>query len=295
MERSGKDARVMEIRIKRWQQLGLGAALASGTLAACSGQPAEDTPAAGPEAVAETPIAPATALGEGEGGGVGEGEGGEGEGGVSIAAAATDPVVFNAALAIVEAHIIAARDAFAGAETDAAAEMFAHPVSEVLANMAPVFEARGVESFDQLLVDASAAVFDGETETQINARAEGILAALASAAEKAPDDGSSAAAIAAGVASDQIERATDMYRAAAESNRYEPYLDGYGFYKAGEGAFLAAEGEIEADDPETAARLREALAALAEAYPGALRPDTLDADQSTLTVAASRVVLAVGH
>jgi len=267
----------MQIRIKRWSRLGLGAALAGGTLAACGGDPG-DAPAPEAETVAEAPVAPAATLGEGEAGGEGEGEGGEGEGGVAISAAFTDPVVFNAALAITEAHIIAARDAFAAGETGAAAEMFAHPVSEVLANMAPVFEARGVNDFNQLLVDASAAVFEGETEAQIN-----------------PEDGSSEAAIAAGVAADQIERATDMYRAAAESGRYEPYLDGYGFYKAGEAAFAAAESKIEGEDSEAAARIREALALLADAYPTAQRPDALDADQSALTVAASQVTLAVGN
>lgn len=282
----------MEIKIKRWSQLGLGAALAGGTLAACGGEPAE-APAQEPETVAEAPIAPASTVGEGEAGGEGEGEGGEGEGGVAISAAAADPVVFRSALAIAEAHVIAARDAFALGETEAAAEMFGHPVGEVLFDMQPVLEARGVEDFSQLFIDASSAIFDGESEDQINARADEIIAALRAAEAKAPDDGSSEAAIAAGVAADQIERASDMYRAAAESDRYEPYLDGYGFYKAGDAAFRAAEADIETEDAEAAARIREALALLADAYPTAVRPETIDADPSALTAAASRVILAV--
>ena len=286
----------MDVKLKRWSQLGLGAALATGTLAACGGDATD--PAADAEIVAEAPTLTTdldTHVGEGESGLGGEGEGGEGEGGVSISAAATDPVVFNAVLAITEAHMIAARDAFSAGEPNAAAEMFAHPVSEVLADMAPVLEARGVEDFNQQLIDASAAVIDGEREDQINARVDAIIVALRTAAEKAPDDGSSAATIAAGVAADQIERATDMYRAAAESEHYEPYLDGYGFYKAGEAAFLASEANIEAENAEAASTIRAALALLSEAYPTALRPDTLDADQSALTVAASQVVLAVGN
>ncbi|MEM6665932.1 MAG: hypothetical protein AAF638_05965, partial [Pseudomonadota bacterium] len=242
-------------RLKRWTQLGLGTALATGTLAACGGEPAQ--PAAEPEVIAETPVtAPEAETSVGEG----EGEGGEGEGGVSISAAATDPVVFNAALAIAEAHVIAARDAFAEGETTAAAEMFGHPVGEVLFNLQPVFEQRGVEDFSSLFTEASVAIFEGEDEAQINARADEIMSALSAAAEKAPDDGSSPAAIAAGVSADQIERATDMYRAAAESDRYEPYLDGYGFYKAGEAAFVASETEIEAEDAEAASAIRDALA-----------------------------------
>jgi len=283
-------------KLKRWSRLGLGTALATGTLAACGGEPAD--PVTEPEIVAEAPVTPpddAAQIGEGEAGGEGEGEGGEGEGGVSISAAATDPVVFNSALAIAEAHVIAARDAFAEGETTAASEMFGHPVSEVLFNLQPVFEQRGVEDFSDLFTGAAVAIFDGEDAAQINARAEEIFAALDAAAEKAPDDGSSAGAIAAGVAADQIERATDMYRAAAESDRYEPYLDGYGFYKAGEAAFLGSKAEIEAEDAEAADAIRASLALLNEAYPTALRPDALDADQSALTVAASQVVLAVGN
>jgi len=285
----------MDMKIKRWTKLGLSAVFVAGTLTACGAEPdltaTPETDMADPSLAA---VAPDTGVqGEGESGLGGEGEGGEGEGGVSISAAANDPIVFNAALAITEAHIIAARDAFAEGETQAAAEMFAHPVSEVLADMTPVFEARGVEDFSDLLIDASAAVFAGETEAQINARTDEIITALRRAAAKAPNNGTSRAAIAAGVAADQIERATDMYRAAAESDRYEPYLDGYGFYKAGETAFLEAEAAIAADDPEAAARIREALALLSAAYPAATRPEALNADQSVLTVASSKVILAV--
>ena len=133
----------MEIKYKRWTGLGLGVALTAGGLAACGGTETVDPPAAeeASDAPAETSSPAAGVAGHG-----GEGEGGEGEGGVSIAAAAQDPVVYNAALAITEAHVIAARDAYAEGETAAAGEMFAHPVSEVLFDMQAVFEARGVEA-----------------------------------------------------------------------------------------------------------------------------------------------------
>ncbi|MEL6687015.1 MAG: hypothetical protein AAFP97_05285 [Pseudomonadota bacterium] len=90
-------------------------------------------------------------------------EGGEGEGGVSIDQAVTDPIVFLSALAITEAHIIAARDAHAAGKKNAAAEMFAHRVSEVLADIEPIFQARGVDEFNDLLLNASSAIFEGET------------------------------------------------------------------------------------------------------------------------------------
>ena len=69
------------------------------------------------------------------------GAGGEGEGGVAVADAFTSPVIYNSALAIAAAHVYAARDAHAAGQHEAAAEMFAHPVSEVLLDMEPVFEA----------------------------------------------------------------------------------------------------------------------------------------------------------
>ncbi|MCI4644714.1 MAG: hypothetical protein MRY64_08030 [Hyphomonadaceae bacterium] len=281
----------MDVTYKRWVGLGLGAALATSTvLTACSPTESADTPEPSAEAPQAVP-APAAVAGEGEGGGPGEGEGGEGEGGVSIAAAAYDPIVYGSAIAITKAHVYAARDAFIEGESEAAAEMYAHPVSEVLADMAPIFEAQGVEDFNHLLIDTSGAIFEGENVQQISARTDDILTALDAAAAKAPDNGSTPAEIAAGVTADQIERATDMYRAAAETDRYEPYLDGYGFYQAAAAAFAAEETGIEASNPDAAMAIRAALDLLAAAYPSALRPETLDADQSALTVASSTVVL----
>ena len=164
----------MTLKLKTWATLGLGAMLGASTLSACG-----DT-AADPATDGETSEVIETAqnyAGEGEGEGEGEqgagesgergeGEGGEGEsgegegeGGVSISAAATDPIVYNSALAITEAHILAARDAYAEGRTKEAAEMFAHPVSEVLVDMEPVFAQQGVEIFSGLLTEASAAAF----------------------------------------------------------------------------------------------------------------------------------------
>lgn len=280
----------MSTRVKRLSGLGLGAVLTAGILSACG---APDTPESEPapaseeqeapaatEAPADTETpAPASAAGEGEGG-------------VTIELAATDPVVYKSGLAIAEAHVLAARDAFKAGETEAAAEMFAHPVSEVLFDMEEILQAQGVEDFTDLLTDASAAVFAGENEEQISKRTDEIIGALRAAAEKAPDDGSSAAYVAGGVVSDQIERASDMYRLASESEFYEPYLDGYGFYKAAAAIFAENEAVIEAENPEEAAAIRNALEVFETAYPTAVRPDELDASQSALAVASSNIILA---
>lgn len=275
----------MQIRIKPWAHLGLGAVLATGLVAGCSAPQPDVAPEVSGEAPAPS-AEPATSA---------PAQGGEGEGGVSIEAAATDAVVYGTALGIVEAHVLAARDAYASGQTNPAAEMFAHPVSEILYDFQPTLEARGVADFSGLLSDASAAVFAGETVDQINKRTDDIVAAIRAAAAKAPPSEKSAAAIAAGVAADQIERSVRMYRAAAEANRYEPYLDGYGFYKAGEANFLPAEAAITAENPELAKDIRDALDLLAKAYPSAAPQEALSADQSALTVASSKALLALGN
>jgi hypothetical protein len=271
-----------------WTRLGLGALMGTTALAGC-GQPAP-APAAEPAAV-EAPAVAAETLAA-EAGSVGS-VGGEGEGGVAIEQAATDPVVFNIALAVTEAHILAARDAYADGETEAAAEMLAHPVSEVLFDMEPILEARGVMLFDGLLTDASMAASAGETPEQISVRTDAIIAALRGAALKAPDNGTAPAEVKAHVIDDMIARAVAMYRSAAASGVYEPYLDGYGFHKVAETQFAAAKDEIAANNPEAAAAMSNAIAALAEAYPGAVPPDALMADISQLTVLASDVTLSV--
>ena len=75
----------MTTTLKRWSQLGLGVALAGGTLAACgSPEPAAEAPET--EIAAETPPVEATEPAATETG--------EGEGGVVITEALTDPVFF---------------------------------------------------------------------------------------------------------------------------------------------------------------------------------------------------------
>ena len=286
----------MEFRIRHWTRLGLGAALAAGSLSACS-KPAPQETATPSEVSAPadaTPAADTASETQDFAAGLAS-SGGEGEGGVAVDAALTDPVVYNIALAVAEAHVRAARDAFEAGETKAAGEMFAHPVSEVLLDMEPVFEARDVDDFTGLLTDASAAVFGGESIDQIDARTETILAALQAAALKAPDNGSGSAAVAMGVVADMIDRSVKMYRAASGSDLYEPYLDGYGFFRTAEATFAKSEDAIGATHPEAAAAMRDALAELAVAYPTATRPDPLDASQSALTVAASNVMLAMNE
>lgn len=273
----------MKVEMKTWAGLGLATALSGVGLTSC----AENTSTADEEA------ALSSQTGErGEGGENGEG-GESGEGGVTIAEAGSDPVIYGSALAIAEAHAIAAHDAFKAGKTDPAAEMFGHPVSEVLADLDAVFAQQGVDDLKPLFNQASAAVLDGENAEQIEARYEAIIAALRGAADKAPDNGMSESSIAAGVTADMIERATAMYREASGTDRYEPYLDGYGFYRAGQTTFDGSKEAIKAENPDLHDKISEALSLLKAAYPSAERPETLNADQSALTAAGSKVLLAL--
>jgi len=226
----------------------------------------------------------------GDAGEAGEGgEGGEGEGGVSISDAGTDPVVYGSALAIVEAHAIAARDAYAAGKTDAAAEMFGHPVSEVLADMAPVFEKLGVADFTSTMNDASAAALKADNADAVNAAYQSIVTALEGAAAKAPSGDLSKGAVAAGVVADQIGRAATMYGKAASGDLYEPYLDGYGFYKAAFASFERNGAAIETYNSGLHSDVKAALDLLGTAYPSADRPAALDIAPGKLLGASSKV------
>jgi len=285
----------MDIKIKRWTHLGLGAALMTTTaMTSCGAPAAKEEPAATEQPAADAPSAADVEAKLEEVNGAAASSG-EGEGGVAIEAALTDPVVYNIALTVAEAHVLAARDAYRDGKAEAAGEMFAHPVSEVLFDMEPVFEARGVSDFTDQFLEASQAVFAGASVEDIDARTATIVATLRTVAGNAPDDGSSPATVTTGVVADMIDRATKMYRLAGESDYYEPYLDGYGFYSAAKDQFEASEESITAENADAAEAIRGALTLLGEAYPSAARPDTLDADVSALTVAASEVFLAVGQ
>jgi hypothetical protein len=287
----------MNSALKLWTQLGLGTALAGGLLAACGGE-AGGEGAAGAEA-GEAATATAAA-GEGEGGsGPGEGataaaSGGEGEGGVAVADAARDPVAYGIALAVAEAHVVAARDAYGAGQKQAAGEMFAHPVSEVLLDMDPAFTALGVKDIKPLFTAASDAALAGKPVAEVGKAYDAIIAALRAAAAKAPKGDASAATVQAGVVADMIERASAMYRQLPKNAAYEPYLDGYGFSRVAASAFAASGAGIKAENPALHASIAEALALLGKAYPGAARPAKLPAEPGALSGASAKVMLAAG-
>lgn len=283
----------MNSTLKLWTTLGLGTALAGGMLTACGGEAGGE----GAKTQTAAPDASGAAAGEGEGGAGGEGAGGEaaggeGEGGVAVGDAGTDPIAYGIALAVTEAHVVAARDAYAAGQKGAAAEMFAHPAAEVLVEMDPVFAKLGVKDFKPLLTDAATAAADGKSVAEVGKRYDAIIAALRGAAAKAPGAGASDAKVAAGVIADQIERASAMYRTIAKDDRYEPYLDGYGFAMVAQTQFAASGAAIKAENPAVHARIIEALGVLKQAYPAATRPARLTVEQGALSAASSKVMLA---
>lgn len=284
----------MNTTLKLWTQLGLGTALAGGLLAACGGEAGGEAGANGAPAGGES----AAVAGEGEGGaGEGEGEGalgagGEGEGGVATADAARDPIAYGIALAVAEAHVVAARDAYAAGKKEAAGEMFAHPVSEVLLDMDPAFAALGVADMKPLFTAASDAALAGKPVAEVNKAHDAIIAALRAAAAKAPKSEAAPAKVATGVVADMIERASAMYRQLPGNDAYEPYLDGYGFAAVAARAFAADGAAIKAANPAAHARIAEALALLKQAYPGAARPAKLPAEPGALSGASAKVMLA---
>ena len=269
----------MKVELKTWGQLSVATALAGFALTGCADESGE-----GGEGAAMQQVG-----GEGEGG---EGEGGEGEGGVDTSAASTDPVVFGSALAIAEAHVIAARDAYAAGEIEAGAEMFAHPVSEVLLELQPTFTELGVDDLSPLFLAASDAALIGASSKDIALKADDIVTALRAAEEKAPTGDTSAGKIAAGVVADQIERAVEMYGQAAETTIYGPYLDGYGFHRAATTIYERSAEAIKGEDPKLAATIERALSVLGTAYPTVARPENLDANQGELSGVSSAVLLA---
>lgn len=287
---------------KSWAALGLSTTmLGSLGLAACGNEaaaPASETAAPAPaETEAESQTAeqaspaPSNVISsDGESGGEG-GEGEGGEGGVNIAAAAEDPAVYLSALALVEAHIRAGIDALDAGEREAAGEMFAHPVSEILFDLQPVLEQQGVEPFEQKLIEASHAAFGDETSEELRARADDIIATIRAAGEAAPDSEESMTIVKVRVVADEIDRAISQYSSAHGNDAYEPYLDGYGFYKTAEAMLNDNADAIETEAPALAAQMGSIIEALGEAYPTATRPETLDADASALAIMNSGLQL----
>jgi hypothetical protein len=274
----------MKSTLKVWTGLGVATALVGAGLAGCAGESGEGEGGEGAE------VSQSGEAGEGESG-EGESGSGDGEGGIDVSEAASDPVVYGSALAIVNAHAIAARDAYDAGKTDAAAEMFGHPVTEVLAEMEATFETLGVADFKDTMNAASAEALKPDNKDGVEKAFNAVQSALKNAAGKTPESGLSRGAIAAGIVADQIERATSMYGYAVKNDIYSPYLDGYGFYQSASNLFARDAGLIKTYNSGLHSDIEAALELLGTAYPGVERPATLDVAQGQLAGASSKIKL----
>lgn len=268
----------MTTHFKRWTALGLGLTL--GGLVACD-QQEPSQPALDQTTAEMAKTVPAM-------------QGGEGEGGVAFDRAATDRVEFLSALAITDAHIYAGRDAYLAGNREAAGEMLAHPVSEVLADMEPAFEARGVTPFYDVMIAASEAILNDAPRENVLVAINAALRATQAARAKAPEADFGDVRVEALVIADQLDRAADMYPIAVESGRFEPYLDGYGFLVSAEMLYKRVHPALAEDAPRVDDAIAEAIAMLGEAYPSADMPAVLSSDPAELLSMASKVRLALG-
>ena len=277
-------------RTRIWTTVGTVALL--GGLAAC-GDPAGEAGESGEHGQAATSShqAPSTpAFSEGEGEGEGEGGGGGGEFGIDPVAAENDPVVYGIALEVMRAHYLAGIDAFQAGDRTAGAEMFAHPISEIYIDFEPVLAALGAPMFGDTMNAAAVAPFSGDSDDEIQAKVEAVIAALDLAEAHAPQGEASAGAVYARVLSDLVERGALQYRLVTTSpDAGEAYLDGYGFAKAAERYAARHRDEIASADADLATRFDAVIADLLVAFPTALPPETLTVDADTMLAASDAV------
>ncbi len=221
------------------------------------------------------------------------GEGGEGgEGGVSAERAATDPVAFLLALDVVAAHYLAGRRAYEAGRTTAAAELFAHPISEIYVELEPVFDTLGVPPFREAMERASALALDRAPQPRVAAAVDRVLTALRAAEARAPAGGPTLP-VRARVVGEMVDRAALQHATALQSRELEPYLDGLGLYLAAQARANAVAPALEAAGRRAEAEaMRTAVRALAPAYPGVTRP-TRRVEPGPLSAQAARLKLAL--
>jgi hypothetical protein len=232
-------------------------------------------------------IPPAPAAQGGEGGGAG------GEGGIDPAVAETDPVEFLDAMDVIAAHYAAGHDIYRLGEAQAAGEMFAHPISEVYAEMEEVLARLGVTAFRDAMERASTLALDRAPAEQVKQAVMAVRAALHAAEAHAPGIGATPK-VQIVVIGDMADRAAMQYALALrEPDQLEPYLDGYGLYRAAADRTARAEPALRAANlGSVLGAIHEILAALAIAYPTATRPAT-PADSGPVLAAAARLRLAL--
>lgn len=242
-----------------------------------------------------TDTAPLLQVAAGDGGEGGEsGGGGEGgEAGVDTARAAEDSVVFLTALDVIAAHYHAGLAAYLAGEHHAGAEMFAHPISEVYADLGDAVALLGVVDFGPDMTKASEIALANAPDAEVEAAAGRVFSALAAAEKRAPASTKTPLTIERAVLADMLNRAAMQYSVALGAENTEPYLDGFGFYTAANVRADKIAAALSQKDPAAATAVTEAREMLAKAYPAITRPDAPPAQPGAVLAAVSKAVLAL--
>ncbi len=228
----------------------------------------------------------------GQGGEAGEaGEGGEA--GIDAQAAASDPVEYGVALQVIAAHYHAGLAAYRAKEHEAGAQLFAHGLSEVYAEMEDVFKAKGVAGLDTAMQGAIDAAVAGKPFEDVRRQVRKVLAALRAAEKRAPKSDLSQNAVKAKIVAAMIERAAAQYAVVQKDDNLEAYLDGLGFAIAARRRAQDVLPWIRKNDVRKEKAVRQALSELRRAYPGAARPAAFAVGEAELLAAASAAQLAV--
>ena len=221
------------------------------------------------------------------------GEGGEGgEGGINLETVGNDAAEYAIALQVIVAHYDAGLAAYAGGETEAGAQMFAHGLSEIYISMEDLFKKLGVTTLGEKLEAAVGAAAEGKPLAEVTKHVEDVRQALREAARRGPQP-TSQDNMQAYLVGELIERAAAQYTTIQKDDTLEPYLDGLGFAIAARREAAPVLKALQQSNKPAAAAIEKALGLLERAYPGIKRPEKTAVAESELLVAASRARLAV--
>lgn len=220
-----------------------------------------------------------------EGGELGEG----GETGIDPALARHDARAFLTALAVIEAHYAAGLAAYEKGLQEAAAQLFAHPIAEILVDLEPVLAERGAPDLGPAMERAATLVAEGAPVDAVRTAAREVQSALEQAARSTPQTTLSPAALQARLVADLLQRtARQYYRFDRVHPDLEGWLDTLGFFLVARARAEQAEPTIAAHDPEVGAAIRRAITRMEAVFAG-IEPPTERAPVALVLAEARRV------
>ncbi len=227
----------------------------------------------------------------------GEGEGeGEGEGSTSDIDLATNDRAYLTQLALMRGHLLVGVELYRQGDSEAAITHMKHPESELYAQIAPAFGARGVDGFADELSALANAVESGAEQSEVEAAYTALIDAIGDC-ERAVKAEASTAGARLLLAADTVRVAADEYAIGVVdgklANAHE-YQDAYGFVQTARTILNAADttGPTEQVALEQAA---QTLSDLSDMWPAITPPDDLPFDSARIYGAAARVeILGLG-